>query len=64
MSPSIFTAEIYHLSATPADWCTDLLSLLEGEELEAQLVWELDIRETNFWMVLREGALIRELRRL
>lgn len=43
---------------------TDLLSLLEGEELELQVVWELDMRDTNFWMVLRDGALIRELRRL
>lgn len=43
---------------------TDLLSLLEGEELEVQVVWELDMRVTNFWMVLRDGALIRELRRL
>lgn len=43
---------------------TDLLSLLEGEEFEVQVVWELDMRDTNFWMVLRDGALIRELRRL
>lgn len=43
---------------------TDLLSLLDGEALEVHVVWELDMRDTNFWMVLREGALMRELRRL
>lgn len=43
---------------------THLLSALAVAALGEDSVWELDIRDTNFWMVLREGALILELRLL
>lgn len=43
---------------------TDLFSELDVEVLDDDNVWEFDMRETNFWMVLRDGALILELRLL
>lgn len=43
---------------------TNLFSELDVEVLDDDNVWEFDMRETNFWMVLRDGALILELRLL
>lgn len=43
---------------------TNLFSELDVEVLDDDNVWGFDMRETNFWMVLRDGALILELRLL
>lgn len=42
----------------------DLFSQLGVDGLGDDSVWGFDMRETNFWMVFRDGALIRELRLL
>lgn len=42
----------------------DLFFELDVEVLDDDNVWEFDMREINFWMVLRDGVLIFELRLL
>lgn len=50
--------------ARSAPGSTDLFSELDVDVLGEDAGCAFDMRDTNFWMVLRDGALIRELRRL